>query len=130
MNDQPDDTTQVTPAAQPDEVPTESKPLELAQWRRIAIITSSMFVATLALLGWQLSSGNDPGLSSQKFKSNRGPGGQGSGPPMNGPGAYGDGDGSQDGRQFQGGPPPRMGGQSQDGQQDGSQSGGPSTHSS
>jgi hypothetical protein len=117
MNDQSDDTTQTMPAPDPS---TESSELDLSQWRKIAIVTSSLFVATLALLGWQMSSGNDPALSSQQF---RGPGVQSGGQQLQG-GPPNSTDGSGQGTQQ----PPQM----QDGQQDGSQSqqAGPRTGSS
>ena len=134
MNDQIDEKTQELPAPEPvaaqATAPETAKPElhpEAANWRKVAIATTSAFAVTLALLGWQLADGNYSAFAGHKFNDGRGGqfarqqmGGQG---PGQGPGGNFGGSG-----QSQGGPPPMSGQQFQGGQ--GNQSGPPSTHAS
>src|SRR3954468_20880165 len=102
MNDRPDDTTQVTPIPDP---PADGSPpasgsklpnWSLSRWRAIAVTTSSLFLVSLVLLGWQVAEGDD--YHGRKFGAHGGPGMQQRG------GFPG---GEFEGGPPQGGPPPQ-----------------------
>lgn len=105
MNDQIEDTTEVTPAATGggSHLPDWS----LSRWRTIAVTASALFLVSLVLLGWQVAGGD----GRDGHHDGRG------GPGMQQGGNFQGGPPQMDGQQLQGGPGAQGGAGAQGGQQ-------------